>query len=493
MIVTNDPYGGGGTHLSDVTLAVPIFVDGRLVAFAASKAHWTEVGGKDPGSRTSDATEVYQEGLQFPCVKIYEGGRPVQSVIDMIEANVRLPEMTLGDFHAQAASIRLGARRFEELCAKYGLSTVEYVIGALLDHAETLTRQQLRRLPKGTFEAEEFIDDDGIGNGPFRVHVKVTISDDEFLCDFSGTDPQAKGPINTSYTGLHSSVRIIFKALTGPGIPVNEGCFRPIRIVCPPGTLVTATRPAPTSIYWEARSYASDVVCKALAAAIPERLTASHHLSVCGLIMAGRHHDTGEFFLFIEPQVGGWGGGAGKDGESGLFGVGAGETYNIPIEVAEARYGIRVERYGFDITAAGAGRHRGGRGVVRELRILGENTTVTATYTRHVQPPWGVDGGMPGSVNRVEIVRADGSVEHYGKTVRMPVAKGELLRLFSATGGGWGPPVERPLDAVIADVRDGYVSAEQARDEYGVDLDPQTLEVIGVAPERRGRKAASAA
>src|SRR5947209_14085979 len=251
VVITNDPYGGGGTHLSDVSLIVPIFYEGKLVAFAASKAHWTEVGGKDPGSWTTDATEVFQEGLQFPCVKLYEEGRPVQSLIDLIAANVRLPDMTLGDMYAQAASLRLGERRFQELCHKYGLDVVQYSIVALLDYGERMTRLELSKLPKGTYEAEDWIDDDGIGNGPFPVRVKVTISDDEFICDFTGTHPQVPGPVNCALTGLHSGVRTILKAITSPSIAVNEGCFRPLKVICPPGTIFSAQRPAAVSTYWE--------------------------------------------------------------------------------------------------------------------------------------------------------------------------------------------------------------------------------------------------
>src|ERR671919_1957913 len=247
VLITNDPYSGGGTHLSDVSLIVPIFYEGELVAFSASKAHWTEVGGKDPGSWTTDATEVFQEGLQFPCVKLYEGGRPVQSLIDLIAANVRLPDMTLGDMNAQAASLRLGERRFQELCDKYGADVVLGSIEALLDYGERMTRLELEKLPKGTYEAEDWIDDDGIGNGPFAVRVKVMITDEEFVCDFTGTHPQVPGPVNCTLTGLHSGVRTVLKAITSPTIPVNEGCFRPLKVICPSGTIFTAERPAAVS------------------------------------------------------------------------------------------------------------------------------------------------------------------------------------------------------------------------------------------------------
>ncbi len=477
VIITNDPYSGGGTHLSDVSLVVPIFVDGELVAFAASKAHWTEVGGKDPGSWTTDATEVFQEGLQFPCVKLYEAGRPVQSLIDLIEANVRLPDMTLGDMYAQAASLRLGERRFQELCDKYGLDVVLGSIEALMDYGERMTLLELEKIPPGVYEAEDLIDDDGIGNGPFPVRVKVTLSATEVVCDFTGTHPQVPGPVNCTETGLHSGVRTMLKAITGPQIPVNEGCFRPLKIVCPPGTIFSAQRPAPVSTYWETMNYVTDLIWKALAPVVPDRLTAGHFLSVCGVVVAGLHPDTGDLFLLVEPQAGGWGAGLRKDGESGLMCVGDGETYLIPIEIAETRYGIVVDQFALDPTEAGAGRHRGGRGCIRDYRAAVDGLTITATFGRHKFVPWGIAGGRDGSRNAVHLLYEDGREVVVGKTARTPLKKGEVARLVTGTGGGWGDPKERAVEEVVEDVKDGYVTLEQAERDYGVVVDPETYEV----------------
>jgi N-methylhydantoinase B len=488
VVITNDPYSGGGTHLSDVSLIVPIFYDGELVAFAASKAHWTEVGGKDPGSWTTDATEVFQEGLQFPCVKLYEQGRPVESLIDLIAANVRLPDMTLGDMYAQAAALRLGERRFQELCDKHGVATVLESTDALLDYGERMTRLELSKLPPGTYEAEDWIDDDGIGNGPFPVRVKVTIAEEELVCDFTGTHPQVPGPVNCTLTALHSGVRTMLKAITSPSIPVNEGCFRPLRVVCPPGTIFTAERPAAVSTYWETMNYVTDLVWRALAPIVPERLTAGHFLSVCGVVVAGTHQDTGELFLLVEPQAGGWGAGAAKDGESGLMCVGDGETYVIPIEVAETRYGIVVDRYELDATEAGAGRRRGGRGCIRDYRAAVDDVTLTATFGRHKYLPWGVDGGHPGSRNEVRIMHEDGREVVLGKCARYALKRGEVARLVTGTGGGWGSPVQRPVEEVLADVRDGYVTVAQAARDYGVAVDPEKLTVAGLTEERTARR-----
>jgi len=489
VVITNDPYTGGGTHLSDVSLIVPIFYEDELVAFSASKAHWTEVGGKDPGSWTTDATEVFQEGLQFPCVKLYEEGRPVQSLIDLIEANVRLPDMTLGDMYAQAAALRLGEQRFQELCDKYGADVVLGSVEALLDYGERMTRLELEKLPNGTYEAEDLIDDDGIGNGPFPVRVKVTITDDEFVCDFTGTHEQVPGPVNCTLTGLHSGARTILKAITSPSIPANEGCFRPLKVICPPRTIFSAERPSPVSTYWETMEYVTDLVWKALAPIVPERLPAGHFLSVCGTVVAGLHPDTGDLFLLVEPQAGGWGACAHKDGESGLVCVGDGETYVIPIEVCETRYGVLVDQFGFWIADAGAGRHRGGRGLVRDYRAVADEIYVTATFGRHKYVPWGVDQARDGSRNEVRFLHADGREVVLGKCARYRLEKDEVARLISGTGGGWGNPLERPIERVVEDVQDAYVTLEQAERDYGVKLDPVSLEVLELSAERKERSA----
>jgi len=479
ILITNDPYTGGGTHLSDVSLIMPIFYDGQIVAFAANKGHWTEVGGKDAGSWTTDATEIYQEGLQFPCVKLFVEGQPIQSLVDLIRANVRTPDMSIGDMHAQAASLRIADRRFRALCDKYGAKTVKQSITALLDYGEAMIRQEMKKIPRGVYEAVDFIDDDGIGNGPFEVQVKITVGDDEVVCDFTGTHSQVPGPINCTRTGLISGAQSAFKALTAPSIQANEGCFRPLKIICPDSTIFTCTRPAPVSTYWETMLYVSDLIWKAMAPVMPNRLPAGHFLSVCGTVISGIHPDNGELFILVEPQAGGWGGGLTKDGENGLVSLGDGETYIIPVEVCETRYGVLVDQFGFDIPDGGAGQHRGGRGLVRDYRITADEAWVTGTFGRHKFLPWAMHGGQPGSKNYIRMLfRDDRQPVEMGKAARFHLKKGDVARLITATGGGYGEPRQRPVQAVHADVRNGYVTLEQAERDYGVVLNPETLEVI---------------
>lgn len=477
VIVLNDPYIGGGTHLSDVSLVMPIFCQGVLTAFAANKAHWTEVGGKDPGSWTTDSTEIYQEGLQFPGIKIFDAGLPNQAIIDLIEANVRTPEMTIGDLYAGVAALRIGERRVQEIVNRYGLEAVRISIGELLDHGERLARQELAKLPKGIYEAVDHIDDDGIGNGPFEVRVKVTIQDDAFICDFTGSARQVPGPINCGRTGLVAAVCAVFKGITDPRIPANEGVFRPLKVICPSGTIFTAEKPAPVSTYWETMLYAADLVWQALAPIVPQRLTAGHFLSVCGTVVFGQHPDDGSLFLLVEPQAGGWGAGFDKDGENGLVCVGDGETYVIPVEVCETRYGVLVDQFALDIVDGGAGEYRGGRGLVRDYRITADWAGVTATFGRHIYRPWGMAGGQSGSPNYVEFIRADGRHEMYGKCARYMLKRGEVARLHTGTGGGYGSPARRPLERIQEDVKNGYITLEQAERDYGVSVAPAAASV----------------
>lgn len=470
IIVTNDPYTGGGTHLSDVSLVMPIFFEGELIGFSANKAHWTEVGGKDPGSWTTDSVDVFQEGLQFPCVKLFERGKPIQSLFDVIAANVRTPDMTLGDIWAQVASCRLGAQRFQELCRKHGLANVREAIRILLDYGEAMVLRELAKLPPGVYESEDWIDDDGLSPEPHRCQVKVTVTGKEFICDFTGSAPQTRGPINCTWTGLVSAVRLVFKALTDPHIPANEGCFRPMKVICPMGTVLTAERPAPVSTYWETMIFAADLVWKALAPHVPHRLSAGHFLSVCADITYTIHPDTGQPAILVEPNAGGWGAGFDQDGESGLVCVGDGETYILPLEVTEAIYGIQVDQFAFNTAEGGEGKYRGGRGLIRDYRILSDQGGfVTATFGRHKYTPWGVAGGRNGSPNAVRILFADGREPvTVGKTARFPLKKGDVVRLITGSGGGWGDPRERDRDLVLADLRAELITEDIARRVYGL-------------------------
>lgn len=477
IFIINDPYHGGGSHLSDVGLVMPIFYDNELVAFSANKAHWTEVGGKDPGSFTNDAVDIFQEGLQFPCIKLYDEGKLNTGIVEMIRSNVRFPDLSIGDMWAQVAALKTGERRVREICEQHSLEVVQASIENLLEHGEIISRKELEKLPKGVFRAEGTIDTDGLNNGPFPIQVEVTITDEKFICDFRGSSPQVPGTVNCSFTGLASAVRTIFLALTNPSQDVNDGVFRPLEIIVDERSIMSAERPAPVSNYFETMLGCLDIIWKALAPHLPERLSAGHFLSVCSVTLSGLHQDTNENFLIVEPSVGGWGGADGQDGLSGQFCILDGETYNVPVEVAETRYGVLLDEYALRIDGAGAGEFIGGKGVIRSYRALSDGQMATITYGKHLTKPWGINGGRNGSSNEFSVIKSDGEVDGpYGVYPRYIMNKDDVLQLKTGTGGGYGDPLRRPIEQVVKDVRNEYFTIDEARDIFGVNIDPDTFE-----------------
>jgi N-methylhydantoinase B len=471
LFITNDPYGGGGSHLSDISLILPVFVADELIAFVVNKAHWSEVGGKDRGSVSTDATEVFQEGLQFPNVKLCERGQMNQALLEVLRANVRLPDMTEGDLWAGISALRAGESRILGLVRKYGKAALLETMAGLHDYGEHMARLELAKLPQGVFRASDWIDSDGLGNGPFEICCQVTIGDGKFVADFTGSHPQVPGSINTTATNLASRVRALYRAVTTPQLPTNGGMFRPLQVICPPRTIFSAEPPAPVSNYFETALMAIDLVWKALAPALPDRLTAGNLGSVCSILLTGQ--DPGEhFWLLFGPLLGGWGAGFDADGQSGQFCAGNGETYNLPVELTEARYGLLVEHYRFHDEPGGEGRFRGGKGVSLAYRFQSESGWMTSAFGRHRFAPWGVAGGRDGSHNYVEITRPDGSPdgskEVYGKASRIPLRRGDLIRLVTAAGAGWGDPKQRDPMLVLADLENGFVTRDEAERAYGL-------------------------
>ncbi len=470
VFISNTPYEGGGTHLSDVVILVPVFEGDDLIAWTVNKAHWTEVGGAQPGSVSTNATEIFQEGLRFTFLKLYDRGEINRSLVQLIRDNVRLPDSTIGDMHAGVAAARVGARRIGDLLDRYGKEQLLEAMGELLDYGERMTRAELVKLPKGVFEAEDIVEEDGLGNGPFTVKVKVTITDQEMVVDYTGTSPQAIGPINCSFTGLVTGARCLFKSVTNPEIPANGGCFRPLKIICPPGTLISAKAPAPVSVYYEALIAAIDVFWKALAPALPHRLPAGHQRTVGATFISGLRPENGELFVMGEPLVGGWGASSEQDGDNGQFCCANGETYNIPCELFESRYAIEVDQYAFHDEDGGAGEFRGGKGVVLDYRVATDEAYLTYAATRSAVRPWAMNGGQEGSTNYAEIHRLDGGVDRYTMCTTVPAKRDEVIRIFTATGGGVGDPLKRDRAALLADIRNGFVTEEQAVKYYGFEV-----------------------
>jgi N-methylhydantoinase B len=460
VFITNDPYYGGVTHLNDSILMMPVFVDGQLLAWTANIAHWNDVGGMAPGSISMDAKEIFQEGLRLPGVKLISRGEPLRSVIDIMTVNSRLPKFLLGDLWAGVAAARIGARRIEDTVRKYGSDTFTAALCGFLDYGEQVVLKALASLPKGRFSISEEQD-----SGLFYNAV-VEITDSEFIVDLRDNPQQDAGPNNCSRDDCFGAVQMILKNIADPYGVANGGTFRPIRMLTTKGTVFDPQEPAAMGVYYEVGMRLYDMLWRCLAPQLGDRLPSGHFASICGTIIGGMHPETGQRFTIIEPEVGGWGASAQSDGNNAMFSAIHGETYNCPAEVAEARYGLYVDRLSLSEESGGAGKYRGGKGVVLEYRVRSNGCFLTAAYSRNKHLPWSSGGGREGSANRIEVIRADGRKENHAVVGGLLLNRGDVIRIITANGGGYGDPRERDPAAIANDLRDGYITPEQAEREY---------------------------
>ena len=462
VFTTNDPYYGGVTHLNDIVVAMPVFAGGRIIAWTANIAHNSDIGGKSPGSLSADATEIFQEGLRLPAIKLISKGEPITSIFDILTVNSRMPDFIEGDIWAAIASVRIGAKRLTDLAEKYGVETFENAMVRFMDFGEQVSRVELAKLPHGTFELTEEQDDGR------RYNVKVTISDTEFVVDLRDNPDQDAGPTNTSRDGVQICAQMIFKSLTDPYSPCNDGSFRPIRLLTREGSVFHAKEPSPIGFYFETEVRVYDLIWRCLAKVVPDRLAAGHFASICGTFIGGPHPDTGRHYTIIEPEVGGWGASRGGDGNSAIFSGFHGETYNCPAEISEARNGLFVDRMELNTEPGGEGKWVGGHGIRMDYRIRADGSFLTAGYTRSKILPWSLDGGNEGSPNYVDVVRKGGATQRYSFVSGLTVNKDDVIRIVTGTGGGLGDPRERDRSAIAEDIRNGFITPERAKLVYGV-------------------------
>lgn len=468
VVIANTPYAGGGTHLSDVSVIYPVFYKNKLVAFTVNKAHWTELGGTFPGSVSTVATEIYQEGLHFPFIKVRAKGKVNEAIVDLIKSNVRLPDSTLGDLYAGIAAAEVGARRVISIIEKYGLKTFIKAKEDFLDYGERMCIEALKRIPNGVYEGTTEIEDNGFGEGPFPIKAKITVTDNEFIADFNGSHPQVKGATNLAFSGLVTGCRSLFKAITTPRMDANGGAFRPMKVICEPGTIVSAEAPSAVSVYYEVLITSIDLIWKILAPMIPDKLPAGHLRSVCATFISGMHPDTGQFYIQAEPLAGGWGASSAHDGNRGQLSCGSGESYNIPIEIREMRYGIQVEQYAFHNEGGGYGEFQGGNGQYVDYKIVSDGAHVTAAFLGEKTKTWGMNGGHDGSYNYFLLIRKDGTEERHSLGTNIALEKGDIVRCVTATGGGYGDPKNRSKENVLLDVKNGYISKKEAKEFYNI-------------------------
>ncbi|MCD7061433.1 hydantoinase B/oxoprolinase family protein [Pelagibacterium xiamenense] len=460
VFASNDPYYGGVTHLNDMVLASPVFSDGRLVSWVANIAHWNDVGGMVPGSMSSDATEIFQEGVRIPAVKLFEEGRENTAVFDILYTNTRLPEYLRGDLWAGIAGLRIGERRIHELIAKYGTETFEAAVTDYMTLGETRARAALKTLPHGTYTFEEEQDTG-------QIHrVSLTITADDFIVDLTD-NPAQSGSSNSSREGTEIAVQLAFKAFTDPEAPGNGGFFRPLSVKTQPGTIFHVKEPGALGYYSEVEIRLFDMLLRALAHHFPGVVPAGNFASICGTVVGGPHPETGRHYTIVEPQVGGWGAWEGHDGPSGQFSGFHGETFNCPAEVAEARYGLCVDQVALNAEPGGEGQWRGGKGIDVHYRVLADHNFLSLGYTRSRIPPWGIEGGLDGSTNYVEVRRRDGGSERFSFATNVEVNKGDVIRVVTGNGGGCGDPGKRSPESIARDIKNGYLTPERAREVYG--------------------------
>ncbi len=481
VFILNDPFEGG-MHLPDIFLMKPVFMGADRIGFSATVCHHADVGGRVPGSNASDSTEIYQEGLRIPPAKLYAGGRRDETLMRLIEANVRLPAKLAGDLRAQMAACHVAERQLLELAERHGRAAFAALERELIDYSERMTRAEFARLPNGTFTFEDFIDDDGVEIGkPIRLKVTVTKAGDRLAVDWTGSAPQVRGAINNTLSYTKAATYTAILTVVSHDLPINEGVFRAIEVSAPEGTIANALPPAACAARGLTGFRMLDCCLGALAAMLPDRVFAASEGGNTGITIAGRRPDRTPF-IHVDFVCGAWGArpfADGLDGASNLFV----NMATQPIELIEAEQPIQVLAYEFVPDRAGAGTYRGGAAIRRDYRLLEQEAVLQVRADRQAFRPYGLHGGLPGhpSVNLID--RGAGFEPLPGK-LTATLRRGEVFRHEIAGGGGWGDPLQRDPALVLRDVRDGLVSEEGARADYGVLVDTARWTVDALGTER---------
>lgn len=464
----NDSYMTG-THLNDSTIIMPIFWAGQRVGFAASRAHWLDVGAKDPGTPV-DSHEIYQEGVRWGPTRLYEGGKPREDVIDLLRRNSRFGEATVGDMNAQVAAGKTGEKRLHALYERFGIDTITAARDEIFRQTEDLEREAVRALPDGVYKASGYLDDDGLRSDPLLVNLELTVKGDSMLIDLSGSAEQARGPVNCGITQTIAAARVAYKLLICSEVSPNGGSFRPLRVTAPERTIFSAQEPAACGWYFSSLGLLIDLVIKALAPALPDRAAAAHYGDSMVITVAGQDpRNNNDFYMMIEPTTGGWGASNGRDGESSLINNVNGSFKDIPVEIFESKYPLRLLSYGIRKDSGGPGKYRGGNGTYREYEVRA-TSDLFLWFERSKTTAWGLFGGASGLGPSVTVNVPGEETANYLKINGVPVTSGAIIHSVTGGGGGYGEAFERDPEAVRQDVIDGFVSIEHARAAYGVSI-----------------------
>ena len=482
IFIMNDSYMQG-THLHDVTAVGPIFHGGELIGFGAARAHWSDIGAIDPGS-TMESTNIYQEGLRLGPTRIVSGGTPIREWFDHLRLNTRLPDASIGDLGAQIAAVRTGERRLSQLLERIGTKTYRASCQDIFEQARRLDREAISAIKDGTWSRAGYLDNDGFGDGPVKVELKLTIEGDSLTVDLTGSSGPVSGSVNCGAKQTESLLRLAYKTMINPDRAITGGSFETMTVKIPDDCMFNAREPVACEWYFTGLGLLADLFISCMSEAIPERSTAAHYgdSMVAGFFSVDPKRGQ---WMAIEPTAGGWGGRADSDGENALINLVNGGFRNIPAEVYETKFPIRVEEFSLRADSGGAGRHRGGCGVVRSYRLL-EDCHCALWFERSKTPAWGLNGGSDGTGPRIEIRQPDGTVEHLLKMRAREFKAGTVIETMTGGGGGNGDPRARPFLEVLADVRQGLVGAEAAWKDYGVRIGPD-MQVDETASDPRRR------
>ena len=474
VYVLNNPYEGG-SHLPDVYMFKPVFVGESLLGFSCTVMHHADMGGIAAGGISPAATEIFQEGLCIPPLRLFDGGRPNETLLEILKRNVRVPDKVIGDLHSQVAACTEGEEGLIRVAQEYGLETTRWYFQDLLDYAEERTRQAIARLPDGEWSFRDHLDDDGLSPDPIPICVTLTKQGDELTADFTGTSPQVKGAINMTRSFTLSCLYFVARTVLDPDIPSNAGLFRPLKIRTTPGTIVDALSPASVASRVLTAFRVSDAIFGAFAQMLPGRVLACGVAADCGFTASGLFPDRTPF-VQLDWVLGSWGGRPSRDGIDHVAPL-CSNFSNTPVEVIEVESPMRIEEYALIEDTAGPGRFRGGLGVTRRWRLVGaDEATVHVRADRLKFPPYGLEGGRPGALGRT--VLDDGATQReMPSKFKVTLKRGQAIQLQTAGAGGWGNALDRDPTRVLADVRDGKVSPEQARSDYGVVIRLASMEI----------------
>ena len=475
-VLINDPYISG-SHLPDWTLLSPVFYNDKLVALVANLAHHIDVGGMVPGSMSTKATEIYQEGLRLPPIKVLKRGEFDQEIISIIEKNTRTSQINTGDLRAQVAANHVGQRRTKELIDEYDSETILTYFQEVMDYSERRMKKSIKEIPNGTISFEDYLEGDGITDELVKIAVEITVNDEDISVDFSGTNQQTKGPVNCTRGVTQACVYYTIKSIVDPKVPPNDGVYRPIEVITPEGTLVNPSPPAPVAhANINTSQRIVDTILGAFKESVPEKVTAASTGSMSILTMGGLDPESGDYYSYLETYGGGQGAMYNQDGMDGVH-TNMTNTRNAPTEVIENSYPLLVNRYSLVPGSCGAGEFRGGLGMTREIVVRGHEATFSLSTERNEIRPWGIFGGKSAGPSHCYITDSDGQKRDLKSKTTSVLNPGDKLTLITAGGGGAGNPFERSIDKVKEDVFQGLITVDQAREEYGVSIDSTTLEI----------------